>query len=74
MKWLLIKLIKLYQITPLKSHSMCRYSPTCSNYMIDALNEYGFLKGTYLGIKRILRCNPLGGSGYDPVKKKDDKN
>lgn len=69
MKKILIKLIDLYQVSPLKTHSLCRYTPTCSQYMKEAIIEYGAIKGTYLGIKRILRCNPLGGSGYDPVIK-----
>ncbi len=70
MKKILIKLIDLYQVSPLKTHSLCRYTPTCSQYMKEAITEYGATKGMYLGIKRILRCNPLGGSGYDPVIKK----
>ena len=70
MKKLLIKLIKIYQNTPINTHKMCRYTPTCSEYAIEAINEYGSIKGSYLAIKRILRCNPLGGYGYDPVKKR----
>ena len=68
MKRIIIFIIKLYQVTPLHSHNMCRFTPTCSNYMIDALNKYGTLKGLKLGIKRILRCHPHGDYGYDPVK------
>lgn len=45
----------------------CRYTPTCSEYMVQALKKHGPFKGLWLGIKRILRCNPWGGSGYDPV-------
>lgn len=45
----------------------CRYSPTCSQYAIEALRKYGPVKGTWLAIKRICRCHPWGGSGYDPV-------
>ena len=45
----------------------CRFEPTCSQYMIDAVNKYGPIKGTWRGIKRIARCNPFGGSGYDPA-------
>ena len=45
----------------------CRFQPTCSEYMIEALKKYGIFKGMYLGIKRILRCHPWGGSGFDPV-------
>lgn len=53
-------------ISPLTPPS-CRYTPTCSQYMIEAVNKYGVIKGGWLGIKRILRCHPWGGSGYDPV-------
>jgi len=45
----------------------CRFQPTCSNYAKEAVNKYGIFKGAYLGFKRVLRCNPFGGSGYDPV-------
>ena len=77
---ILIKLIKLYKflISPLIGHS-CRYLPTCSEYSIDALKEYGFFKGLLISIKRILSCHPIkflgGGEGFDPVKKeiKDNK-
>lgn len=68
-KKLLIYLIRAYQITPLHSHSMCRYKPTCSEYMINALEEYNLLKGLSLGIKRILRCNPFSKYGIDEIKK-----
>jgi len=63
-----ILFIKIYQvlISPLFPSS-CRYSPTCSHYTIDALKKYGVLKGGWLGVKRISRCHPWGGSGYDPV-------
>ena len=71
----LIKLIKFYQffLSPLLGNN-CRYLPTCSQYFIDSLKEFGFLKGCLLGTKRILSCHPIkilgGGSGFDPVKKK----
>ncbi len=71
----LIKLIYLYQLilSPILGNN-CRYLPTCSQYFIDSLNEYGFLKGCVLGTKRILSCHPIkilgGGEGFDPVKKK----
>ena len=65
MKKLSIFLINLYQITPLHSHSLCRFTPTCSEYTKIKINEYGFIKGVYLGIKRILKCHPFGKSGYD---------
>ena len=45
----------------------CRYTPTCSEYAVQALKKYGPVKGLYLAVKRILRCHPWGGSGYDPV-------
>lgn len=64
----LIFLIRIYQVTlsPWFGKS-CRYTPTCSNYGIEAIQKYGFFKGGWLTFKRILSCNPWGGSGYDPV-------
>ena len=67
MKSISIRLIRIYQKIPGPFHSMCRFQPTCSEYAIIAISRYGFLKGWYLAIRRILRCNPFGGSGYDPV-------
>ena len=67
MKKILIKMIKLYQKMPLHSHSMCRFVPSCSEYTKDAIEQYGSIKGCFIGLKRILRCNPFGGSGYDSV-------
>ncbi len=65
----MIGLIRLYQITPLASHQHCRFTPTCSNYYIKALKEYGFIKGNILGIKRIMRCNPFNKHyGLDDLK------
>lgn len=65
---LLQLLIRLYQITlsPWLGGA-CRYTPTCSNYGLEALEKYGVFKGGWLTIKRVLSCNPWGGSGYDPV-------
>lgn len=65
---LMILLIRIYQITlsPFIGRN-CRYTPTCSNYGIEAIKKYGAIKGGWLTIKRILSCNPWGGSGYDPV-------
>jgi len=64
----LIVLIKIYQllISPLFPPS-CRFTPTCSHYSIEALRKHGIIKGGWLSVKRILRCHPWGGSGYDPV-------
>ena len=64
--------VKFYQlaISPLLG-SNCRYTPTCSQYAIEAIEEWGPLKGGYMGLKRILSCNPWGGHGYDPVPKKE---
>jgi putative membrane protein insertion efficiency factor len=64
----LILLIRIYQVTlsPFIGRN-CRYTPTCSNYGIEAIRKYGAIKGGWLTIKRILSCNPWGGSGYDPV-------
>lgn len=71
----MVKLIKLYQKIPLSSHSMCKFVPSCSNYAIEAINEYGNIKGSFLAFKRILRCNPFNKhSGYDPVPIKEKKN
>jgi hypothetical protein len=71
LSWPFILLVLIYQklISPLFPPT-CRFTPTCSTYFIQALKEWGILKGTYLGIKRILRCNPYGGCGHDPVPKK----
>ena len=65
---LLIGLIRLYQITlsPYIGRA-CRYTPTCSNYGIEAIRKHGPFKGFWLTFKRVLSCNPWGGSGYDPV-------
>tara|TARA_B100000579_G_scaffold67343_1_gene50407 strand:+ start:338 stop:568 length:231 start_codon:yes stop_codon:yes gene_type:complete len=67
-----IVLIKLYQIliSPLLG-SNCRYQPTCSEYCKESLQNWGLFKGLYLSIKRIVKCHPWGGKGYDPVPKKD---
>ena len=64
-----ILLIKFYQvcISPLKGGPTCRFTPTCSQYALEAFRKYGPFKGFWLSLKRILRCHPWGGSGYDPV-------
>lgn len=64
----LILPIRFYQrfISPLTPPS-CRFTPTCSQYAVEALQKYGPLKGLWLAVRRLLRCHPWGGSGYDPV-------
>ena len=69
MKKVLIKLIKWYQRLPGNFHFACKYYPSCSNYMIEALEEYGTFTGLWLGFKRLLRCNSFAKGGYDPLKK-----
>ena len=76
MKRILISIINFYQKLPLSSHSMCRYVPTCSSYAKESINTYGAIYGSFLAIKRILRCNPFSNAPlYDPVPlKKERKN
>tara|TARA_Y100000590_G_scaffold455706_1_gene604879 strand:+ start:1080 stop:1322 length:243 start_codon:yes stop_codon:yes gene_type:complete len=75
-KYTLIKIIKFYKlfISPYLGNN-CRYLPTCSDYFIDSLKEYGVFKGIIKGSKRILSCHPIkllgGGEGFDPIKKKN---
>ncbi len=71
---IIIGLVRFYQgaISPYLGRT-CRYSPTCSQYMIEAVNEWGALKGFWLGIKRIGRCHPWGSHGHDPVPKNEQK-
>ena len=73
MKKIIIFLIKFYQISlsPLLG-SNCRFQPTCSQYMIEAINHHGVIRGLKLGLKRISKCHPLGSTGYDPVPKKEE--
>ncbi|SHJ27459.1 membrane protein insertion efficiency factor YidD [Lutispora thermophila] len=68
MKHAIIFLIRAYQliISPI-SPGKCRFIPTCSNYTLEAVKKYGSIKGTFLGIKRILKCHPFNPGGYDPV-------
>lgn len=64
----ILMLIRFYQqcISPF-TPAACRYTPTCSQYAVEAIQKYGPFKGGWMALKRILRCNPFGGSGYDPV-------
>lgn len=68
MEWFLKKTIRIYQITlsPFWG-AQCKYYPTCSNYAISAIEQHGSIRGGYLAIKRICRCNPWERGGYDPV-------
>ena len=69
MKKIFIRLIKFYQkyLSPLKGRATCIYTPTCSQYAIEALEKYVLIKGVCLAVWRILRCNPFAKGGYDPV-------
>ena len=71
MKYVLIWLITLYRkfISPLKK-PCCRFTPTCSQYAIEAVKEWGAIRGLALAVWRVLRCNPFGRGGYDPVPKR----
>jgi hypothetical protein len=63
-----LQLIKLYQLTISQVvPPSCRFMPTCSQYTFEAIEKYGFFKGTWLGARRIIRCNPFNAGGYDPV-------
>ncbi|MFN3918332.1 MAG: membrane protein insertion efficiency factor YidD [Flavobacteriales bacterium] len=66
--------VRVYQwvISPLFPSS-CRYEPTCSQYMAEAMSEWGVLRGWWMGIRRLARCHPWGGCGYDPIPKREKK-
>lgn len=68
MKYILLKCVRFYQvaISPMLP-PRCRYAPTCSQYAVEALQKHGAVKGSVLALRRICRCHPFGGSGYDPV-------
>lgn len=67
MRYVLIFFIRIYQKTPGRWHSYCKFQPTCSEYAIGVLREFGSIKGSYLAIKRIIKCNRFGSGGYDPI-------
>jgi putative membrane protein insertion efficiency factor len=70
MRFLVLKIIRVYQkyLSPLLGPS-CRFHPTCSEYALQAVETYGVFRGGILAAKRVLRCNPWGGSGVDPLPK-----
>ncbi|WP_029502682.1 membrane protein insertion efficiency factor YidD [Lachnoclostridium phytofermentans] len=69
MKRILIAIVKLYRkyISPMKRVPTCRFTPTCSEYAMEALQRYGAIKGSYLSVRRILKCHPFHKGGFDPV-------
>lgn len=69
MKFVALFLLRVYKraISPLLPPS-CRFTPTCSEYMAEAIKKYGFLKGSALGLRRLSRCHPFNEGGYDPVR------
>lgn len=77
MKKILLNLIKFYQkyISALLGKNKCRFYPSCSSYIYQCIENFGVLKGSYLGLKRILKCHPFNEGGYDPppINKKNFK-
>jgi putative membrane protein insertion efficiency factor len=69
MKWIAVHLLKFYKyvISPMLPPA-CRFTPTCSEYTVEAIGRYGFVKGVWLGVKRLSRCHPFSEGGYDPVR------
>ncbi len=68
-RWILLALIRLYQklVSPTLPSNTCRFYPTCSHYGYQAIYKHGALKGTFMALWRVLRCNPFNEGGYDPV-------
>ena len=73
MKKIVIFLIKKYQKIPGKWHHYCKYQPTCSNYAITVLEDFGLIKGSFLTIKRLIKCNPFSKGGIDLPPAKETK-
>ena len=71
MKKIFIFIIRCYQVLPFASHSLCRFTPTCSQYMAEAIEINGIKKGIKLGLLRLKKCHPNGEFGYDPVPEKE---
>lgn len=70
MKYILIFLIQCYQKIPGNFHSQCKFIPSCSHYAVEAITEYGVIKGSFLTLKRILKCNPFHKGGIDLVPRR----
>lgn len=72
-QWLLLGLIRLYQryVSPLQPADTCRFYPSCSHYTYQSIYRFGFLKGSWMGFRRVLRCNPYNPGGFDPVPEKE---
>jgi putative membrane protein insertion efficiency factor len=68
MKRVAVQAIRLYQYIRKSLPPVCRFTPSCSQYALEAIEKYGLLKGLFLAVKRILRCHPFSRGGYDPVK------
>ena len=64
---LLIKIIRLYQAVTVRRLPVCRFDPTCSSYAMEAVSQHGAIRGAWYAMRRIARCHPWGGWGYDPV-------
>jgi len=69
LKAIILKSLVIYKkvLSPYLANGLCRYSPTCSEYAFDAISKHGVLKGIALSIQRLIRCQPLGNSGHDPI-------
>lgn len=68
MKKLFLVLIKIYQLSNFIPYRICRFQPSCSEYTYQAIDKYGSVNGIFLGFKRLLKCHPFHGGGFDPVK------
>ena len=74
MKTILLALVRLYRLIPKLGPSPCRFAPSCSTYALDALTEYGAVRGTILTLRRLGRCHPFSAGGFDPVPARSPMN